>query len=92
MGWYSQLQDSLADIAIPHAAVRLSARPSVRAAADAVLEELVNLSTAVGSAPRFVDQLPTGSAKHQGWRGRVDKARAAVQGARSTFAEAVSEK
>ncbi|MDP9430106.1 MAG: hypothetical protein M3Q47_15145 [Actinomycetota bacterium] len=89
--WNRDVTDAAADLALPHSTVRLSARPAIREAVDAVASSFDAAATAVGSLPTYLPEPLLVGPVISAWRARVAAAIAEVQDARRQLASVLEE-
>jgi len=84
--WQQSVQGTMGELALPISTVRLSARPVVWEAVEAVADAFADAAAAVGSLPRLPEPLLIGPIV-TAWRQRVDTAVAEVQRSRRRLGE-----
>ena len=89
--WNEGVANATAELAVPLSPVRLTARPGVRDAVEAVSLAFEAAATAVASLPTWVPEPLLHGSLASHWRERVNAASASVQEARRRLAEVLED-
>ncbi len=89
--WRRDVEDATAELAVPLSTVRLTARPEIRDAVDALSLAFEDAATAIASLPTWVPEPLLRGPLASRWRERVTAATSSVQEARRRMAQVLED-